>query len=265
MKLATLLAITENLTNSFKKNIADYVSTFKNNQGWFKGENKTFTVNPGMQDLPNERGEKLVQFTVEEQLDWIENTHSNYIDSLFSLEATNASGLVKAELVVEGKSLGMYSSLELLRLKSILDSGEVTKMYETIPVRDSSEIWINTTVDNYQKRSIFENKLLEFERYTSTNDSRILLDPNVDKDSPSYKPVVVEFKTNQVIGKGTYQKYSGEWTLLQRAELLRRKTVLGTAIKQALEVANQAEAISSEMTAKKLFNYLHKGSLQEAL
>lgn len=257
-KLATLLAITENLTNSWKQALADNINVFSKSLGFFRGEKRTFITEPDMQEPSGERIDKAVQFTVNDNLKWLEETHSQFIDSLFALEATNASGTVKAELIVEGNSWGFYSSLELLRLKSFLDSGELTKMYSSIPVRDTQERWTLSNNEEYIGKGVYENVALDYKKWTSTKTSMILPDPNVNASSPSYKPMVVEHTVNQLIGNGRFQKFSGEWTLLQRAELLRRKAILGTAVKAALEIANQAEVVPSEMTAKKIFGYLHR-------
>ena len=53
------------------------------------------------------------------------------------------------------------------------------------------------------------------------------------------------------------------WSHRERAELLRRRTKLLTAVIEALKEANDVEAIESNMTAEKLFGYLHKGVINE--
>lgn len=264
-KLGTALARKENLEGSWKKNLAEYATHFIDKQGAFKGEKKSFDLVPGMQDIPSERGEKIVQATVDSNLEWLEETHSNFIDTLFSVEATNASGTVNAELIVEGKVLGTFSSMELLRLKTLLESGEVVKMYDNIPLRSTQKQWSLCTNEQYIGKNIYETELQKYVKNTTTKSSYVLLDPNVNSNSPNYKPMVAEKTTVEKVGDASFQEFSGEWTLRQKAELLRRKTILCTAVKEALQRANQAETIKSQLTSKKLFDYIHRGIIEKAL
>lgn len=265
IKLAVLLAKTEHLVAPFKKAIKDYASFFKNKQGEFNGEKKTYEANSGTEDFPSERGNTIVVTTVDEKLKWLEDNSKEYIDALFAQEATNAAGLAKAELKVEGKSLGTYSSLELLRLKSMLENGELEQMYAAIPVRNDDEEWKETTEEQYKERAIFEGVKLSGDKKTTLKEDYILHDPNLDrlKDTSGYKAVVAKKDTIVVLGKFTRQKFTGMWSHRQRAELLRRRTVLLTAVIEALKEANDVEAVESQMTAVKLFGYLHKGVINQ--
>lgn len=261
-KLSVLLAKTDHLANPFRANIRDYISFFKDKQGAFKGERKTYTAKDGTADQPNKRGNKLVQTTVPEKLTYFVETHSEYINSLFSQEATNAAGAARAELVVEGKSFGKYSSLELLRLKSLLESNELEQMYSTIPVYSDDEEWKETSEEMYKGRTILEgNKVVGTDK-SVMKESYILPDPNLSqlKDSASYKPQVGQKDTILELGDYSFQKFTGEYSHRQRAELLRRRSKLLTAVIEALKTANDVEVIPSEMSAEKLFGYLHQGT-----
>lgn len=262
-KLNTLLAKTDHLATSYKNSIKDYLHFFKDKQSAFKGEKKTYEPKPGTIDVISERGNKIVVTTVDEKLDWLKETNSEYIDSLFSQEATNASGLAKAKLIVEGVEFGEFSSLELLRLKSLIENGDIEQMYSNIPVRGDDEDWNKTSEDQYKSRNVYESKKQEGVRKSITKESYIISDPNVKelKDSSSYKPQVATKDTVTELGDYTYQKFSGEWSHRERAELLRRRTKLLSAVIEALKISNEAEAISSNMTADKLFGYLHTGKI----
>lgn len=158
---------------------------------------------------------------------------------------------------------GEFSSLELLRLKSLIENGDIEQMYSNIPVRGDDEEWSKTSEDQYQKRDIYEGKKQEGVRKSITKESYIISDPNVKelKDSSSYKPQIAAKDTVTELGDYTYQKFSGEWSHRERAELLRRRTKLLSAVIEALKISNEAEAISSNMTADKLFGYLHTGKI----
>jgi hypothetical protein len=261
MKLNVLLAKTDALAGSFRALVSDYFSFFKSNQGDFKGEIKTYDPKAGMIDLPGERSTKTIVTTVEEKLEWLEETSKDYIDALFSQEATNASGAAKAELVVDGKSWGTFSSLELLRLKSLVENGELDRMYQSIPVRSDSEIWNVATIDMYKDRKgIFQSNKTEGTKKSVTKESYILTDPNITAENGArYTPQVASKDTIIDLGEYTYQKFTGEWSHRERAALLRRKQNLNTAIIETLKTANDAEVIKSELNSKRIFDYLHRG------
>lgn len=261
-KLNVLLAKTDHLGASFRKMTEDYVKFFKSKQGEFKGEKKTYNPKEGTIDVPSYRKNELVVTTVDEKLLWAEEASAEYIDALFSQEATNASGSAKAELIVDGVSFGNLSSLELLRLKTIIETGTFDEMYKSIPVRNDDEIWKASVAEMYVGRSIFESELQVGENKSTTKEQYILSDPNIQfvKDG-KYTPQVATKDTIIVLGDYTYQKFTGEWSHRQRAELLKRKTKLLTAIIEALKKSNEVEAVPSEITAKKLFGYLHTGKV----
>jgi len=260
-KLNVLLAKTDHLGSSFKKGLVEYIRFFKDKQGAFRGEKKTYSPKDGTIDLPTERKNELVTTTVSEKLDYLVESSSEYIDALFSQERTNASGLAKANLTVDGINFGDFTALELLRLKSLLEAGDFENVYANMPVRSDSEIWGKSSNEMYKDRDIFESELVKGTKKSTTKEQYILQDPNVNPDSPSYKPTVASKDTIIDLGDYTYQKFSGESTHRERADILKRRTKLLTAVIEALKVANDVEAVESPMTAKKLFGYLHNGKI----
>lgn len=266
IKLAVLLAKTEHLAAKWKGSIKDYLGFFKNKQTDFRGEKKTYVAKDNTVDDSSRRGNKLVVTTVKEKLDYLKDTNAEYINALFSQEATNAAGSAKAELVVDGKSFGTYSSLELLRLKSMIENGELEQMYAAIPVRNDDEEWKVTEEDQYKNRKvIYESNKSTGVAKTTVKENYILTDPNLSslKDTSSYKAVVAQKDTIMELGDFTHQKFSGEWSHRERAELLGRRSKLLTAVIEALKTANDVEVVESQMTANKLFDYLHEGKLED--
>lgn len=261
MKLNTLLAKTDHLASSYKKGLTEYVKFFKDKQGAFRGEKKTYSPKDNTIDLPSERKNDLVITTVEEKLEYLVESSSDYIDALFSQEKTNALGAAKADLSVDGISFGTFSSLELLRLKSILETGDLEGVYTNLPVREDKETWNATKNEMYVGRDIVETEIVRGTKKSTTKENYILTDPNVDKNSTTYKPTVATKDTIIDLGDFSYQKFSGEATHRFRADILRRRTKLLTAVLEALKTANDVEALKSEMTAKKLFGFLHEGKI----
>lgn len=257
-----LLAKTDHLTSSFRKMVSEYGSYFKDKQGAFKGEKKTYVPKSDSVDLPNERAFTRVVTTVDEKLNYFVDTSKEYIDALFSQEATNASGAPKAKLVVEDVDFGTYSALELLRLKSLLENGDFDTMYSNIPVRSDAETWIPTKEEEYAGRQIFESQLTNGTKKSIEKESYILSDPNIGKvPGANYTPQIAQKNTVIELGDFTYQRFSGEYVHSQRANILKRRTKLLTAVIEALKTANDVEAIESEMNSEKLFGYLHTGKI----
>lgn len=264
LKLSVLLAKTDHLASTFRSSIKDYIGFFKNSASAFRGEKKTYTPNAGTLDETSRRGNKIIVTTVKEKLDWLKESNSDYINSLFSQEATNAAGKAKAKLSVDGVEFGEFSSLELLRMKSILENGELEQMYAVIPVRNDDEEWNPTSEEQYKSRNdIYESSKSEGVVKTTVKESYILTDPNINqlKDTSSYKPQLANKDTILELGNFTHQKFSGELSHRERAEILRRRSRLLTAVIEALKVSNDVEAVSSSMTADKFFGYLHEGKI----
>jgi hypothetical protein len=262
IKLNVLLAKTDHLASAFKKGLEEYVKFFKGSQGAFKGERKTYEPRPGTIDLPNERLNKLVVTTVAEKLQYFQDTSKDYIDALFSQEKTNASGQAKAVLVVDNITFGEFTSMELLRLKSLLEGGTFREMYETMPVRNDDETWAKTTAEMYSGREIFESNQRSGVQKSVMKEAYILPDPNIGKvEGAKYTPQIASKDTVIELGDYTYQRFSGEMSHMDRANILLRRSKLLTATIEALKISNEAETIPSEMTSTKLFNYLHTGKL----
>lgn len=240
MKLNVLLAKTDHSASQFKKLIGDYVTFFKGKQSEFRGIKKTYAPRPDTVDLPSERAFNLVVTTVDEKLDYLEETVGEHIDNLFSIEATNASSFAIAELVVEGQSWGVLSSLELLRLKSLIETGDLEQLYTNIPVRSDSDIWNESKDPAYTNRSVYEGPQQAGIKKSITKESYILPDPNVQylKDTSKYVPVQGTKDTILELGDYTIQHFSGEYSHKDRAEILRRRSKLLSAVIEALKNVN---------------------------
>jgi hypothetical protein len=261
-KMNVLLAKTDHLGSSFKKGLSEYSKFFRDKQGAFKGERRTYTAKDNTIDLPGERKNELVVTTVDEKLVYLVESSKEYIDSLFSQERTNATSGAKVVLVVDDIEFGSFTALELLRLKSLVESGDFESMYSNIPVRTDNENWAATSNEQYEGRAIFESEIVRGTKKSTLKESYILPDPNIAnvKDG-KYTPQLAVRDTIIDLGDYSFQKFSGEYTHRQRAEILKRRTKLLTAVIEALKEVNDTEAVKSDMTAEKLFGYLHSGKI----
>lgn len=260
MKLKTLLALTQDGLSNFRQIIKDYSKFFNHNQSSFSGRKNTYSPKDEAIDDPKLRDYVKVVTTVDEKMDYFFQIVGPYITNVFSQEATNATGKVRANLIVEDQDWGEFSALELLRLKGIVENGELKKMIEDIPVRSDAEIWLPTTAEEYAGRTIFEKPVVFAQVKTTQKEQYILIDPNIDKlkSSESYKPQLASKDTIVVLGDQTRQEFNGMWSHRQRAEVLRKLNLLRDAITIALEKANDTETVPSNMTGEKLLTYLFR-------
>lgn len=262
MKLNVLLALTDQLKTKYKGMVNDYTKFFKDS-GAFIGAKFTYEPRPETIDDPSKRGIKRVVTTVDEKFEYFTKETSEFVDALFSQEATNASGLVNARLIVNGDDWGLYSSLELLRLKSLIESSDLAnleQMLSRIPVRKEDIVWEACTEPEYQGRTIFQTPIITSVAKTTEKESYILTDPNVQSgNAKSYTPQIAVKTTIKELGDQTQQTFSGEWSHYQRAMTLKRKNDLLIACVKALKECNETEAIKSELTGERIFKYLFYG------
>lgn len=260
LKLNVLLAKTDHLASKYVAELKNYITFFRKNQGAFMGEKRTYQPREGTVDDPSKRKISLVQTTVDEKFDWLLEDSAEYIDSLFSVEATNASGHAKAELIVDGDSWGVFTSLELLRLKSLLESADFRAMIESIPMRSDADIWNKTTAEMYASREIYETEMVKGVVKTTTKESYILEDPNIGKlkDSSQYTPQVSTKNTVEELGDYTHQHFTGAWSQRQRAEALQKRSKLLNAVIGALKECNEVEVVKSELTSEKILGWILK-------
>lgn len=248
--LSAALALREKLEVQFKNGLADLNKKFKNDQGLFQGVRKTYEAIAGFADDPSKREFKLVESTVNEQFDWFNTHNSDYLRLLFQIERTNATG-PKAELIVDGVIWGEYTSLELLRLKSLLENPKnFSEMFNSIPVRSEKQLWHESTDENYRGRGIWETEREDSIARTTLKDSKILEDPHYDASNANRPPVVVTIDRIVEIGKMSSQHFTGALSIRKRADLITKLSKLQHAVTLALETANQVELEESDLGNK---------------
>ncbi|TAH28933.1 MAG: hypothetical protein EAZ06_08410 [Cytophagales bacterium] len=256
IKLGVALALRERAEKEFKNMIDDLFTKFKTKQSLFKGERKTYIAKEGYLDEPSKKNFVNVVSTVSEQLDWMNSNSKSYLNTVFNIEKTNASNTPKGTLMIGDKVLGEYSSLELLRLKSILES-KLRDLYKEIPVRSEQSLWALSEEESFKAKGIFSTSLEIGEAKTTIKEQYILPDPHPDKNR---QPMVADKSTQVIIGTYTSQQFSGEFSIYQRAELLVRYEKLLQATITALEEANDAPLLTSDL-GDKVFDYIHSGKL----
>lgn len=252
-KQSVLLGLRDKLEKGFANMLTDMFSKFTNKQGIFMGWNRTYTPLEGFADDPTKRSFQKVSGTVKEQLIWFKDHTEDYLTTVLSIEKTNSSG-IKAKLVVDGKEWGEYSVLELLRLKSIMD-GKIKGMIDQLPIRDEKVHWVPTTnTDLYDGKAVYETPLTRGFSKTTLKRMEIVNDPHI-KEAPNRAPVPVQIETQVNVGEYTDQRYTGEITNLERAQMQVRFDKLYVGVIEALENSNNVDSIESDL-GKKFLDYM---------
>lgn len=246
-KQSVLLGLRDKLEKTFTGMLDDFLQKFKNKQGIFIGWNKTYDALDDFADDPTKRSFQKVSGTVSEQFAWFKEHTKDYFNTVLSIEKTNSTG-ISSDLVVNGEFWGNYTVLELLRLKSIMD-GKLKAILSEIPIRDEKVIWTKTDKDYYGNRDVWETPIVEGFTKTTLKRTEIVNDPHI-KEAPNRPPVPVQFETQVNTGKFTEQKFSGEMTMLERANILAKYDKVYTAIIEALENANNVETVESDLGSK---------------
>lgn len=255
-KLAVALGLRDKNEKDFANMLNDMTGKFKNNQGLFQGMRYGFQSLDGHPDQPEKRKIQMVSSTVREQLSWFKEHSKDYLDTVLSIEKTNAQD-VKAPLIVGGEKWGDYTTLELLRLKGILD-GKFKAFIQTIPIRPDGVKWIPSDDPEYNGREVFQDT--ETRGRTNTTIKRtVVVDDPMQTANPNIvrQPVTQSIDTPTETGEFTRQHFHGGWTNRQRAQLEVLYNNLYKGVIEALETANSISLTESDL-GDKVLEYLFK-------
>lgn len=248
-KLAVKLGLREKLEKDWKNMLDDMTHKFTKEQGKFMGFRYTFVQREGFVDQPEQRKFQNVSTTVPEQLNFFRDNVEEYLTTVLSIERTNAKG-VKAHLFVEGEDWGEFTTLELLRLKGILDS-KLKLMVQSLPIRPETVIWRETDDATFKGREIWEDDVSKGSTKTTTKRLEIVHDPHI-KDAPDRPPVSQSIDKQEETGDYTRQNFHGGVTNKERAEFELAFNELHKSVIAALEEANSAEVETSDLGTKVL-------------
>lgn len=252
MKLNVLLALRDKYGSRYSQMINDYISFFKNKQGAFIGVLKTHSPLDGYSTDYTKVANERVITTVNEKMDWWLEQALEYINTAVSIEASNGEGAPVVPLVFEGVTYGPFPATVLLRLRGLIENEKLHTMFQAIPVREETKVWVPAVEDeDYAKRGVFQTERQDGETRTTETHDEILKDPNLDPEHlPSnYRAQVTQVRKTVKTGDYTSQFFSGQWTHQQRAALLSRRSALLDAINIALQKVNDRESVPCNLSS----------------
>lgn len=269
--LSQILAFSENAKNVIKLAINNYGKFFSKNQGAFKGKLNTYQPFPGEEERPDKVDNELVVTTVREKINYLKNELAPELKHILDKEATNASGLAKAELIVDGVSWGEHTTCELLALKNFLFNKPLKDVISIIPVRADDKPWIKVEEkhEQYKNREIYQLPTMEYPERVGDKQEFILENPNYTKAlekciaanvTPPPVPAVKTSSKNvvRVVGTATQTEFTGADSHINRAGYLRQLEQLKIAVVDALARANKVEAIETNLDTNRVLNYIFK-------
>lgn len=251
-KQSVLLGLRDKTEKDFKNMLADMHGKFKNNQGIFAGERRTYDALDGFADDDTKRGFKNVESTVADQLKWFKDHTADYLKTALSIEKTNAQN-IQAELIVKGESWGKFTTLELLRMKGILD-GLMRAMIDELPIRSEKQIWKLSEQSDFAGRGIWETEKINGFAKTTLKRRIIVLDPHV-KDAEGRQPITDDISEQVNVGAYSVQSFTGAITNLEKAQLKVKYNNIHIGIIEALESANNVDSVESDL-GDRVLDYL---------
>jgi len=243
--LHALLAVEPSLDQQAKNIMDECVNTFTKKQEHFDGITKLYSsFNEGEELIPPET--KEVVTTVKEKLDYVKESVIRSLDATISKEETNASGEAKAELVVKGVSFGTFAATTYIALERFLT--RIREQYKAIPTLDPARAW---ETEKQSGRNLYQASP-EVKYRTVKKTKVITLAPPTDKHPAQTQLVQDEVQ----VGKYDTTYTSGRLSPGEKFTLLSNIDELILAVKQAKEMANQAEAKQIKL-GEAIFSFIH--------
>jgi hypothetical protein len=247
--LHQLLAVKADLEREGGRILAESINTFTKKAEHFDGVMKVYESKDAEGDqIPPET--KEIVTTVSDKIKYTQGSVVKAIDARVSMEETNASGTVNAELKVGDKSFGTFSAISLLALEEWLE--KVRALYKEIPTLDPTKHWDADTSAGANRYKTPE----EIKFRTVKKNKPLVLAPATDKHPAQVQLVQDEEQVGQY--KTTYS--SGRITPSQKSDLLQKIDDLILAVKDAKAKANTAQ-VNQIKIGDDLFNFINDGIL----
>jgi hypothetical protein len=240
-KLHELLAAEKTPTGAWNQLYEDTLKKFKNPAHFFQGHSKSLQMivdspeNSATED--QNRDEKPVTTTVIDTLEYALDIFAKAEDLQYQKNKTNTRAFgtvmwrgapILTEIPVD-ELLGLEARLTRLR-----------QLFAELPTLDATKEWITSPM-----RAVWALRYPEETVKTEKIVVPIIMSPATDKHPAQVQAV----GKDNVVGKFTLIKRSGEATAQQKADLLKLVDELLIEIKQARMRANETEAVTDRIAS----------------
>ena len=244
-KLHEILAIEQDRKNKANVAIGESKKTFSKNPTSFDGMIKKYvSTEENAEQIPDETKEMVssVQKTLSEALQSIITS----MDATLSKEETNASGVAKAELIVEDKNFGTFSATALLALESQLS--KVLDLYKSIPTLDTTQKWEFDEQNDFYRTS-------EEVKFRTVKRPKVIVKYEATEKHPAQTELInIDFQ----VGRYETTYLSGRITPKQKKSLVDKLEKFIESVKMARSKANNVEVKNIKL-GNEIFEYIHNG------
>ncbi len=236
-----LLAKFPDKDGAAKKILSELIKTLTKSD-MFDGFTRTYEpFEEGGEKQPDEFKEMVT--TVDEKLSFSLPIIAEGVDIALSREASNASGKLKARLIVDGKDYGEFDAQVLLHLEKVLR--DVRNVAEHLPTVDMTHSWTNN--DDERIGSLVDRDIVTY-RYVEETVPVVLYEA-----TEKHPAQVKEGKKRAQVGKFTTRNVTGRITPAQKAEIMSRIDRFLVAVNGARSEANSNVATNVTL-AKEIFS-----------
>lgn len=246
-KLHELLAVEQDRKHKAVQVVGETIKVFTKQDVQFDGVSKRYVqIQEDSEQIPDETKEMVT--SVREKLNDTLESFVAGIDAHLSKEETNASNVAKAELIVNGESLGTFSATSLLALEGHL--AKAKELYQAIPTLDATKKW---EFDNQKNVYKTEDEV----KFRSVKRPQVIVKYEATKEHPAQTELLyLDFQ----VGKYVTAYTSGKITPAQKTTLLKRIDEILEAVKTARAKANNVE-VHNVKFGEKLFKFINKDIL----
>ena len=244
-ELHAVLAVVDDKKKFVAAILGEAATLFTKKEDNFEGHLKTYT--PKAEDgdeLPPDT--KPVNTTVEEKLKYVFKSIASGVDTILEVEETNGSGNAKADLTIDGVSLGKFSATSLLSLERELSN--VRTVCKEIPTTDPAREWTldETVAVPGLYKSAEENRVR-----TIKIEEPVTLYPATDRH-----PAQTALRAKDIpVGIWHTIYRTGKMTPLKKSVLLSRIDNVLEIVKRARAQANSCEVVKVDVSSK-IFEYI---------
>jgi oligoribonuclease NrnB/cAMP/cGMP phosphodiesterase (DHH superfamily) len=244
-KLHELLAVEQDRKHKANQAVGEAIKVFTKQDVFFDGMSKHYvSLEEDSEQIPDEIKEMVS--TVKEKMSITQEAVIAGIDAHISKEETNAAGVAKSELMVDGKNLGTFSATSLLALEGQL--AKIKELYQAIPTLDSTKKWLFDSQKGFYKTE-------EEVKFRSVKRPKVIVKYEATKEHPAQTELLyLDFQ----VGKYETVYTSGKITPAQKATMLKRIDDLLEAVKVARSKANNVD-VNNIKIGQKVFDFINEG------
>ena len=248
-QLHELLAVEQGLAETANRITKETTKTLVSKQSIFEGMNKAHTIfADDQQHMVQAAENKEVQSTVNEQLDFLNVSLSQYWD--VTLQKEEANQRAKADIKIDGVVIAAdVPAIVLLGLEKKLIS--LLAVYNGIPTLDAATAWEEDPSN--AKANVFRTKFPTERQQSQTKK----VYREISAATVQHKAQIAEVEDTDIIGKYTVTEFSGAISSANKADKLAKLTALTRAVKQARQRANNTAVITDLTIGATLLGYIN--------